>query len=96
MTGQLPEGWRFNQHGVPVPKLEPPVGPAASPSTAETVRAWLDDYQAWAEKRQALSEAEGEGNYPHADDWEGSDDDGVQLARDAADILALLDEYGAL
>lgn len=44
-------------------------------------------YDEWAEHRVELSGQEATGDYPHYNDWSGSDDDGCDLAHDLASTL---------
>ena len=44
-------------------------------------------YDEWSERREALSAAEGEGEYPDPDAWADSDDEGVSIAHDLASLL---------
>lgn len=47
----------------------------------------LVDYDEWSADRDALSAAEGEGNYPPADSWHDSDDTAVDILRNLAELL---------
>ncbi len=50
------------------------------------------DYKAWKAKRQRLSAAEEEGDFPRADDWHGSDDQAVMLLEAAMAELERLSD----
>lgn len=58
-------------------------------ATAKRVLAAYDD---WNDEREDIAERESNGDYPHPDEWYGSDDDAVDLLHSVADLLRELVE----
>jgi hypothetical protein len=52
-----------------------------------TITEALARYDEWDKDRDELSEAEGSGHFPSSSSWEGSDDEGVELAHIFAGLL---------
>lgn len=52
-----------------------------------TITEALARYDAWDKDRDELSEQEGSGDFPSSSSWEGSDDEGVELAHIFAGLL---------
>jgi len=51
------------------------------------LKSHLVDYDEWSADRDALSAAEGNGDYPPADSWHDSDDTAVEILRNIAELL---------
>lgn len=47
----------------------------------------LAEYDIWQVKREQLSEAEGDGNYPASRDWHDSDDTATELLHRVVALL---------
>lgn len=47
----------------------------------------LAKFDKWSDERERLSEMEGEADYPSSGQWEASDDEGIDLLWQMADLL---------
>lgn len=49
---------------------------------------WLTEYDAWQAERTRLGDAEGASGVFYVDDWQASDDQGIELTRSAHELIS--------